>query len=253
VEPGGGSDLLGLLDSGLFDSALLTGACKGEAPTCTVCGAEQPEVCVDGGAWVCPADTCVDAGCAGSPAQCTDDCGDLTYTACVSGSWQCPSPASCTAPQDAGGCVDTPPTCIGACGDTSAPTCVNGDWQCLGDASTCTDSSAPPPEDAGDGGCPDLSVVETGTGCGSYGLACYYPGVACICSKEVAVGVGTGPDWLCVTLPSGCPTDPPDLGTPCGDPSLTHCNYGECFGGKGRACVNGVWRDVSPGAYGCPD
>ena len=50
-----------------------------------------------------------------------------------------------------------------------------------------------------------------------------------------------GPDWFCTPITAGCPATRPTLGSACSDPSLTDCDYAQCAGGYGEACVDGYW------------
>jgi hypothetical protein len=97
------------------------------------------------------------------------------------------------------------------------------------------------------GSCPASSP--TGT-CSVLNEQCSYegnPGSACQCS------FGSPPSdmlhWTCDSLPQGCPTPRPGIGSPCSGPGLD-CDYGRCSGGIELKCKDGTWQPVQSGV--CP-
>ena len=156
-------------------------------------------------------------------------------------------------------CPSQPPTNGAAC-STEQLSCEYGTSpyaQCNTIAS-CDDSkwyvNPPAPDATNCGSSPDPSCpstyasVPTGQDCDPDGLDCDYPEGTCGCTVPegpphvLPDGGFYGATWVCLTPPSGCPTERPHLGTACSQEGQT-CDYGSCTfaDGETEACVGGYW------------
>lgn len=160
-------------------------------------------------------------------------------------------------------CPDQPPTNAAACitsgltctyGSHPEPrcrtsaTCQNGAWQVH--IAACAPPSLP-------GGCPTTPTPGGGGACSPFGLGCDYPtGDYCECTSGCNIEypscpITPPPDaWYCwapPSLPAGCPTFYPNLGSVCALPANTDCRY-RCDV-VALCSADGVWV---PGPNRCP-
>ncbi len=107
--------------------------------------------------------------------------------------------------------------------------CVSGAWQ-LSDvvcASVPTCSSTEP---------------AAGSTC-TTAQTCAYASATCLCTSDPGgLPSAGGPVWDCIPITPGCPGTRPDLGTPCSASSTLDCDYGQCVGGVGLSCQDGLWQ-----------
>jgi hypothetical protein len=185
-------------------------------------------------------------GCNGAPCQAADQVTGFLLPDGLDGGLP-PPPAP---DASVSGCPSSPPPSGSACsgapldceyGTDPNPYCnqlfacapSTGAWQDISTSGIC----APP-----GAACPGFQSTFQATVCPIDGQTCSYPQGTCVCTQDPG-GLPTtnGPIWSCVPPTPGCPATRPTLGTVCGDPSLTDCDYGQCSGGVGLGCVNGYW------------
>jgi hypothetical protein len=115
--------------------------------------------------------------------------------------------------------------------------CNGSEWRALPREGTC-----PPPGAT----CPSSYAAASGNlACATDDLQelCEYPQGTCVCTNDSGgLPHSGGPTWDCTPTTSGCPAAVPILGSSCEGPSLDDCDYGQCSGGVGTACVDGYWE-----------
>jgi hypothetical protein len=142
-------------------------------------------------------------------------------------------------------CPTSAPASGAACGAVASITCeygtnpnpdCNQQFQCVSGAWQLSDVVCAM--------VPACSSTEPGAG-GSCTTeqTCPYPSATCLCTSDPGgLPLEGGPVWDCVSLTPGCPATRPDLGTPCSASSTLDCDYGQCEGGVGLSCQDGVWQ-----------
>jgi hypothetical protein len=100
--------------------------------------------------------------------------------------------------------------------------------------------------------CPSSFGGAPSSACGTSAYTCAYDEGRCGCvtpDGPAMLGDGGPPAtmWYCEAQTAGCPHPRPRVGSPCGAPANTYCDYGMCVfvDGFELTCADGAWA-VAP-------